>query len=279
MVEFDFESKFFVNQEGYKFHYIDEGKGEIILCLHGNPTWSYYYRNVIKDLSKKYRVIALDNIGCGLSSKPQEYSYTLENHIHNAQEFINHLNLKNINLLVHDWGGAIGLGYATRNPENIAKIICLNTAAFTDLHIPFRIAILRVPRFGEWLIRSFNLFAWPATFMTTVKHLKKNIRKAYLLPYNNYKNRIATAKFVQDIPMQSTHSSYSTLKNIELKLKSLNKPVLLLWGAKDWCFTRHFYCRFFDYFPQAKGVVYYHAGHYVLEDALDEILSEIKSFV
>lgn len=279
MVEYPFISKFFVTEEGHKLHYIDEGQGPILLCVHGNPTWSYYYRNVVKELSSQYRVIALDNIGCGFSSKPQDYAYTLENHIQNITQFCSFLKIDQCSLLVHDWGGSIGLGFATRFPEKIEKIVCLNTAAFTDLRIPFRIAILRIPRIGEWLIRRFNLFAWPATFMTTVQHLKKSIRNSYLFPYNSFNNRIATAKFVQDIPMHSTHPTYKTLKTIEDALSKLNKPVLLLWGAKDWCFTRHFYNRFFDYFPLARGVVYYQAGHYVLEDAKDEIIAELKAFL
>ena len=279
VVEYPFKSNFFQLPDGNKLHYIDEGSGEVILMFHGNPTWSYYYRHLVSHFRSKFRTIALDNIGCGYSSKPQDYDYCLENHIQNAEKFVAHLGLKNVTLVVHDWGGAIGFGYATRHAENIKKIVILNTAAFPDENIPARINILKAPLIGEWAVRTFNLFAWPATFMTTEKPLKNEVKKAYLLPYDSYKNRIATSRFVQDIPMTAKHKTYKTLKDIEHKLPILKCPKLMLWGEKDFCFTSHFYQRFLEIFPETKASLYSDAGHYVLEDRRESVIKEMDHFL
>ena len=212
--EYPFQSHFINVDEKNQLHYIDEGAGPVIVMLHGNPTWSFFYRNLIKDLSKSHRVIVPDHIGCGLSSKPEDYQYTLINHISNVEKLLNHLNIEKLSLIVHDWGGAIGMGVATRAPQKIEKIVAMNTACFTSEDIPFRINILRND-LGEWMIRSMNAFALPATFMAVNKKLNPIVKKGFLLPYNNFHNRIATAKFVRDIPMDKTHQTYPTLKKIE----------------------------------------------------------------
>ncbi len=261
------------------YHYIDEGQGQPMLMLHGNPTWSFYYRNLVQTFSPKFRTIVPDHMGCGLSDKPQDYEYTLEQHIQNAYKLIRFLDLKKIILVVHDWGGAIGFGLVTRYPELFDKIVILNTAAFPDVQIPRRINLLRQGKFGEFLSRQFNLFAWPATFMTTKKKLPKKIKEGYLLPYNSWNNRIAVARFVQDIPMERDHPTFKTLTEIESKLKSLSQPKLILWGGLDFCFDRHFFERFLAIFPDADAHWYADAGHYVLEDALEDVSSRIWDFI
>ena len=180
----------YMTVEGNELHYVDEGEGEPILMVHGNPTWSFYYRDLIKEFSTSNRVIAPDHIGCGFSDKPQDYEYMLENHISNIEKLVARLELKDITLVVHDWGGAIGFGLATRHPELIKKVVILNTAAYTCDYIPPQINICRTPLLGEAVIRGFNAFAGPATHMAVEKPLSKNVKKGYLLPYNNYKNRI-----------------------------------------------------------------------------------------
>ena len=127
---YPFESNFLELEDGLKMHYIDEGEGEVLLMLHGNPTWSFYYRNLIQSFQKKYRCIAPDHIGCGLSDKPQDYNYTLSTHIDNLEQLVNSLGLKDITLVMHDWGGSIGMGLAVRQPKLIKRLIIFNTAAF-----------------------------------------------------------------------------------------------------------------------------------------------------
>ena len=260
-------------------HFVDEGLGQPILMLHGNPTWSFYYRNLIQTFSEKYRTIVPDHMGCGLSDKPQDYEYSLETHIQNAYQLIKFLDLKKIILIVHDWGGAIGFGLVTRYPELFEKIVILNTAAYPSEHIPQRINLLRQGKFGEWLTRKLNLFAWPATFMTTQKKLPQMIKQGYLLPYDSWNNRIAVARFVQDIPMEKDHRTYELLSDIEAKLKDLPQPKIILWGGKDFCFNKHFFEKWVEIYPEASAHWYANAGHYILEDALDEVSSEIWNFI
>lgn len=275
--EYPFESHFLAIEKE-NMHYVDEGVGEVILMLHGNPTWSFFYRNLAKHFSKRHRVIVPDHIGCGLSSKPQDYEYTLETHVDNICRLVNSLGLKDITLIVHDWGGAIGMGLATRTPELIKKMVVMNTAAFHSIEIPARINILRNP-LGEWFIRKFNGFAGPATFMASKKGLSPLVKKGFILPYHDYKSRIATAKFVQDIPMSANHPTYQTLAAIEERLPTIKAPLLILWGEKDFCFTMSFQKKWKDIFPHARAVTYPLAGHYLIEDEEAGVISEIEKFL
>jgi haloalkane dehalogenase len=277
--EYPFQSHFLKLLKN-KLHYLDEGNGEVILMLHGNPTWSFFYRNLVKYFSKNFRVIVPDHIGCGLSDKPdaKNFSYTLKDHIENIEKLVTTLELKDITLVVHDWGGAIGMGLATRHPELIKKIVIMNTAAFVSPDIPTRINILRNP-IGEWAIQAFNGFAYPATFMSTTKKLSPLIKKGFTLPYYDFNSRIATAKFVQDIPMTESHQSFQTLKTIENNLSTLKVPVLLLWGEKDFCFTTNFLKRWQQFFPNAKTRLLPNAGHYLIEDEEQEVIKEIDEFI
>ncbi|MCB9061608.1 MAG: alpha/beta fold hydrolase [Halobacteriovoraceae bacterium] len=276
---FPFKNNFFKTSSGHQLHYIDEGKGHTIIMAHGNPTWSFYYRNLIDTLKNEFRVIAIDNMGCGLSDKPQTYQYNLKQHIINAQELIDYLNIDTFSLVLHDWGGAIGMGIATKIPNKVLSIILLNTAAFTDENIPWQINLCRTPFIGEFLIRSFNAFAFPATFMAVAKPLSRFVRQGLLYPYNNYKNRIATARFVQDIPMSKKHATYSVLKSIEEKLSLLTCPKFIIWGGQDFCFNDHFFKRWTQIYPKAETLYLRDSGHYVLEDSPIQVCASIKAFL
>lgn len=274
---YPFEGKF-LNINGNKLHYIDEGEGHPVIMLHGNPTWSFFYRNVVHGLKQNYRCIVPDHIGCGLSDKPQDFEYTLENHVSNVKALIKELGIEKFSLVVHDWGGAIGMGVATAMPDKVMSMTLMNTAAFKSLDIPFRIGLCKLPVIGEPMVRAFNAFAWPATFMAVEKKLDSDIKAGYLAPYNNYKNRIATAQFVQDIPLHKGHRSYSKLESIEEGLKDVKCPKLFIWGAKDFCFNMKFLKRWKDFYPNDKYIVYEDAGHYVLEDEKDNCIKEIGNF-
>lgn len=269
----------YLNLGNNNLHYVDEGQGQVMLMLHGNPTWSFYYRNLVKAFSGNFRVVVPDHMGCGLSSRPQDYEYTLANHIENVYKLIKFLDLKNIVLVVHDWGGAIGMGLLTKYPDLFSKVVILNTAAFPDADIPKRINLLRQGAFGEFLTRKFNLFAWPATFMTTTKTLPQFVKKAYLAPYDSWENRVAVARFVQDIPMEKTHPTYKVMSEIEQKLPSITIPKLILWGGKDFCFNDHFFKRWLAIFPDAHYKYYENAGHYVIEDELEDVVANIWDFI
>lgn len=262
-------------------HYLDEGKGPVVVLVHGNPTWSFYYRNVVKTLSGFCRVIAVDHLGCGLSDKPQGYQYTLKNHIDNLEKLLDKLAVDRYSLVVHDWGGAIGFGLAGRNPQRLERAVVLNTAAFRSKNIPFRISLCKIPIFGELIVRGFNAFAWPATFMAVEQKLPVAIKKQYLAPYNSWANRIATHRFVKDIPLHSGHISYETLVEVEEGLQGIierNIPIMILWGGKDFCFNDSFFDRWKQIFPEADVHYYQDGGHYVLEDKWEEIEPEITRF-
>ncbi len=278
--DYPFTSRFH-NINGLKQHYVDEGKGPVIVMVHGNPTWSFFYRNLIHTLKADFRVIAIDHIGCGLSDKPQDYEYTLQQHIDNAISLITALGVDRFSLVLHDWGGAIGMGVAGSCPEKIDKIVVMNTAAFRSGRIPLRIRLCRLPIIGEILVRLFNGFAWPATYMAVSRKMGKDVCAGYLAPYNSWKNRIATHRFVVDIPVSEDHPSYQTLVKVESGLEEIQKlevPLLIAWGGKDFCFNDSFYKEWKERFPNAESIYYPDAGHYLLEDKKDEVNKRIATF-
>jgi len=242
--------------------------------VHGNPTWSFYYRKLVTLLSEKYRVIAPDHMGCGLSDKPQQYDYTLKNHISALNHLLDHLKIDNYSLVVHDWGGPIGIGCGVKKPERVDKLLLFNTAAFRSTRIPFRIRICRYPFIGSLIVRGLNGFCLPATFMAVNKRLPADVKKGYLQPYNSWANRVAINAFVRDIPLSPSHPSYSDLGAVEEGLDSLRKrniPMMVIWGAKDFCFNDHYYNEWRRRFPDADYHYLKDCGHYVLEDGWPEI--------
>lgn len=278
--EYSFTSRF-LSIDGGRLHYIDEGSGPVVIMVHGNPTWSYYYRNLISSLRTSHRVIALDHMGCGLSDKPSDYPYCLKRHIDNLDKLLDHLEIKQFSLVLHDWGGAIGMGCAVKRVDHIDKIIVMNTAAFRSRQIPLRIQVCRLPIVGQLLVRGLNGFAWPAQFMAVEKKMAPEIAAAYLAPYNSWKNRVAIFRFVEDIPMNATHRSYNSLVEIERRLPLLREagiPLLILWGGKDFCFNNHFYEGWASRFPEAERHYFNDGGHYVLEDKFREIEPIVHSF-
>ncbi len=266
--------------DGRNLNFVDVGRGHPVVMFHGNPTWSFYYRNVIKQLSDNNRCLALDNMGCGFSDKPQDYNYTLEQHVKNAVAWLESLNLESFDLIVHDWGGAIGMGVARLLAEKVRRIVILNTAAFYVDRIPISIGICRWPIIGEWIVRGFNGFAFPALKMAVEKPLSKAVKNGFVLPYNNWHNRIATHRFVKDIPANDKHPTFGYLQQIEDGLsKFTDRNILLAWGMKDFCFTPQFLERWKKIYPKAQVIEYGKAGHYVLEDEKDTLIPEIKGFL
>ena len=264
-----------------KYHYLDEGKGEVLLFLHGNPTWSFYYRTLIKEFKYSYRCVAPDHIGCGLSDKPQDYNYTLSVHIDNLEKLINFLDLKNITLVMHDWGGAIGMGLAARKPTLIKRLVLFNTAAFLSSRIPFRIKIFQKPLIGTIAIRFFNMFTRGLLIfgLKSNKLLTKKIKAGYLAPYDSFKNRIGNLKFIEDIPINSSSQSYAVILNIEKNLNQFGKlPILIVWGGKDFCFNMMFLDKWRKIYPSAEVHEIPEAGHLVVEDAYEKIIPKMSTF-
>jgi len=253
-----------------------------VLMVHGNPTWSFYYRRLISRLSVDRRVVAVDNLGCGLSDKPTDYDYCLQAHIENLCALIDHLDLRNVTLMAHDWGGAIGMGALLARKERFKKIILFNTAAFPPPYIPFRIRVCRWPVFGKIALQGFNAFARAATTMATERKggLPRLVADGMLFPYDSWSNRIATYQFVKDIPLSPKHRTWPVLANIESQLSSVaDWPIMLMWGMKDWCFRPECLRRLQQHWPAAVVHEISDAGHYVVEDAAAAVENRVVDFL
>ena len=277
----------FMDCNGLKYHFLDEGTGDPVVMVHGNPTWSFYFRNLVKGLSPKFRTIVPDHIGCGLSDKPgvDRYDYRLKSRVNDLEALLDFLELKEkITLIVHDWGGMIGMAYAVKHPGRIARIVVMNTAAFfppKGKPIPLRLRLVRDLRpVATPAVLGLNLFAFGALFMATHKGLDKAVKSGLVAPYNSWGNRIATLKFVQDIPIRKTDHSYDLVKQVDENLHKLSHiPMLICWGKHDFVFDVDYLSEWRRRFPDAAVHLFPDAGHYVLEDAPDKILALAKDFL
>jgi len=277
----------FINRNGHQYHFVNEGKGSPVVMVHGNPSWSFYYRNLVSQLSQNHQCIVPDHIGCGFSDKPgdESYDYTLANRIDDLEALLDHLEIKeNITLVVHDWGGMIGMGYAARYPERIKRLVILNTGAFhlpKTKKLPPALWLGRNTFVGTLLVRGFNAFSSVASYIGVKrKPMAKEIRQAYVAPFNSWKNRISTLRFIQDIPLNAEDRNYSLVSGISGSLAQFNKlPMLICWGLKDFVFDKHFLAEWQNRFPDAQVHAFDDCGHYILEDASDEVTLLINDFL
>ena len=283
---YPFESHFF-EQNGLRQHYLDEGKGAPVVMVHGNPTWSFYYRNLVTALKGQYRVIAPDHIGCGLSDKPADsgYSYTLKQRVDDLDALLDHLQIKEkITLVLHDWGGMIGMAYASRHPERIARLVILNTAAFhlpAGEKFPLALKICRETQLGVFLLLGFNAFARCAARIGCKRHpLSQELQEAYCSPYDSWQSRIATLRFVQDIPLNTGDAGYELISEVQDGLhRFADRPMLICWGEKDFVFDTVFRDEWQRRFPRAEVHSFADCGHYILEDAKEEVIPLIVDFL
>ena len=273
--------------DGLRCHYVDEGRGEPVVMVHGNPTWSFCFRDLIADLRRDHRVIAMDHVGCGLSDKPplRSYPYTLSRRIDDLEALLDTLGLDDrVTLVVHDWGGMIGLGWALRHVERIRRLVVMNTAAFllpAGKRLPLRLQVIR--RGGPLaalLVQGLNGFVRGAVRFGAYRPLPSRVRRGYLAPYDTWANRIAALQFVRDIPLRPSHPTYATARWLDDHLHQLrDKPLLLLWGRRDFVFDDAFLDEWRRRFPHADVHVYDDAGHYVMEDARDRVIEQVRAFV
>ncbi len=256
----------YLTVDGAQLHYIDEGLGEVLLFVHGTPSWSFEFRNVIKYLSKKYRCIALDHIGFGLSDKPAGYDYSIQNHTATLLKLINHLQLNQFTMLVHDFGGIIGLAAAEQIPDKISKLIILNTWCRSIQDEPEykkMKGILGSPLMPI-LYRYFNFSAkyiLPAAFGERSR-LTPEVHQQYLKPFGNASERNGTVAFAKSLLRDQDYYASIGKKLTVLK----NKPVLIIWGMKDSFITEKHLLWMQEQFPAAEVVKYEDAGHFVLEE-------------
>ncbi len=280
--EFPFTPRFLAVR-GHSMHYVDEGPGGaavdrpgVVLCVHGNPTWSFYWRRIVEALSSEARVVAPDHLGMGLSSRVPG-GVRLAEHVDGLVDLIDQLDLDDITLVCHDWGGAIGFGAVLARRERFRSFVVTNTAAFPSSRIPRRIAACRIPLLGRIGVQGGNAFARAALHMTTVVPLAKRACDGLIAPYDSWSNREQVWRFVQDIPMRPAHPSWATLCEIGEGLDSLRGlPMEIVWGMEDWCFSPEFKSAWEQRFPEAAVSELGGAGHYVNEDAPEAVIAAIR---
>ncbi|MBK8269310.1 MAG: alpha/beta fold hydrolase [Planctomycetes bacterium] len=277
----------YLDRAGLRYHYLDEytGPGDrrdapAVVMVHGNPTWSFYFREIVKALRPTHRCIVPDHIGCGLSDKPPQsrYDYRLKSRIDDLETLLDHLQLeRDVTMLVHDWGGMIGMGAALRRPDRISRLIITNTAAFLPsdgFELPWMLKLLhRDTAFAKWAVQGLNLFARGAAWTASSRGLPNDVNYGLTAPYNTFENRLATRLFVQDIPLSPEHPSYATAKWIDENLHHLaDRPTLIMWGLQDYVFDARFLDEWRKRFPLADVHAWEDAGHYLNDDARDRVV-------
>lgn len=286
--EYPFQPNSFEVRPGIRMSYLDEGPRDapIILMLHGNPSWSYLWRNWIKGLSDSYRCIAPDHVGMGLSDKPDDaaYEYTLDSRIEDVESLLRHLGVDGpLTLAVHDWGGGIGFGWARHHPEQVARMLITNTGAFlmpSAKTLPRSLWLGRDTAIGAFLIRGLNAFARGTAHIGSVRRLPRDVFRSFIAPYSSWDTRRSVLRFVQDIPLQPGDRSYATVAATGQFLPSLSdRPTLIFWGMKDFVFDHHFLSAFHHALPSAESHTFDDAAHYVLEDKWRETLPIVREFL
>ena len=285
---YPFTPKQFQPRPGLSMSYLDEGPrdGEVVVMLHGNPSWSYYWRTLVSGLSDKYRCIVPDHIGMGFSDKPDDadYDYTLQSRVDDVEALLKHLGITGpVTLAVHDWGGMIGFGWALSHAAQVKRLVVTNTAAFPlpqAKSMPWQIALGRDWKFGALIIRAFNAFSSGASYLGVERRMPADVRRAYVSPYNNWKNRISTVRFMQDIPLGTQDKAWPLLEEAGRRLPEFaDRPAFLGWGLKDFVFDKHFLAGFRAALPNAEVHAYDDAGHYVLEDKHETLVPLIRDFL
>lgn len=291
--DYPFTPQRFDVRPGVAMSYLDEGPrdGEVVVMLHGNPSWSFYWRKLVLGLrdpasGKGYRCIVPDHVGMGLSSRPDDarYEYTLQSRVDDLDALLRHLGIEGpLTLAVHDWGGMIGFGWALDHMPQVRRLVVLNTAAFplpAAKPMPWQIAMGRHSRVGGWLIRGFNLFARGAAWFGTERRMTPAERRAYVAPYNGWRNAIATLRFMQDIPLQAGDRAWPLVEASGDRLPAYaDRPAFIGWGLRDFVFDHHFLKGFADALPNAQVHAFEDAGHYVLEDKAEVLVPAIRAFL
>ena len=280
----------FLDVRGQQMHYLDEGPADSslppVLMVHGNPTWSFYYRQLVLGLRPAQRCLVPDHIGMGWSSRPTkaEYGYQLADRVADLGAFIEQAVPSGpLDLIVHDWGGMIGMAWAVEHPERIRRLVILNTAAFPlppDKRLPVTLGLVRNTGLGGFLVRRLNAFARGATWLAVRKPMSLATRSGYLAPYATADRRLATLEFVRDIPLAAGDPGFDLVHATADRLERLaDHPMLIQWGRHDFVFDDHFLAGWQSRFPAAEVEVYEDAGHYVLEDAGERIVPRVRAFL
>ncbi|MFO0908178.1 MAG: alpha/beta fold hydrolase [Isosphaeraceae bacterium] len=273
---------------GVHLHYLDEGQGEPVVMLHGNPSWSFYYRRLVEALAPAgYRTIVPDHVGCGRSDKPGDdrYEYTLERRVRDLETLLDHLGLDaGLTLVMHDWGGGIGSAFAARHPDRVARLVLLNTAGFhlpAQKPFPWALWLCRNTPLSAWLVRGLNLFARGTAWIGCKHHaMARETAEAYVRPYDSWANRIAVHRFVQDIPLRPGDPAFELITQAQACWSRFEEtPTLIAWGLRDFVFDRVFLAEWERLLPRAEVHRFEKAGHYILEDEWQSVVPLVRDFL
>ena len=273
---------------GISMSYLDEGPrdGEVVVMLHGNPSWSYYWRHLVLGLRDRYRCIVPDHVGMGLSDKPDDaaYRYTLQSRVEDLDALLERLGITGpVTLAVHDWGGMIGMGWAMRHAAQVQRWVVLNTAMFTlpeAKPMPWQLSLGRDSALGALLIRGFNAFSGLASYFGVERRMPPNVRRAYVAPYDSWRNRISTLRFIQDIPLHAGDPAWALVEAGGRALPSFaDRPAFVGWGLRDFVFDHHCLEAFRNAWPNAEMHAFDDANHYVLEDKHEVLVPAVRAFL
>ncbi len=289
--DYDFESRYVQLKDG-RMHYVDEGTGPVLLLLHGNPTWSFLYRHLIHGLKDRFRCIAPDHLGFGLSDKPKGADYSVSAHVRRLGEFVEKLGAPKLTPVVQDWGGPIGLSWAVRHKEQIERLVVMNTIGFVPdrKYLKFSaatagalslLALLHTPGAGEVLIQGLNAFVRfgvPGGIYNKDRKTRE-VLKGYLYPFPNWASRAGVLKFPREIPFGPAHPNRGLLADLEEGLRGWSVPALIVWGTKDPAFPRGLAKKFADLLPNHRGPVWIEdASHFLQEDRPEPIVHAVREF-
>ena len=273
---YPFEDRY-LEIDGCDVHYIDEGHGPTLLFLHGNPTWSFLYRNVILELRDSFRCVALDYPGFGLSSAADDYDFTPDAHARAVGAFVSQLDLENVTLMGQDWGGPIGLGAATRDPDRFAGFIFGNTWAWPlngIFHFEVFARIMGSSLARVW-IKNANAFVNVMIPLGTRVHLAPEVMRAYREPFAQKDRRRPTWRFPRELLASKPY-----MEDLEARLPLVvDLPTLFVWGGSDFALRKNVELpRFERLFPNHRTVVLPEAKHFFQEDAPAEVANAIRDW-
>jgi haloalkane dehalogenase len=262
--------------------FVDEGPAEapaapVFVLLHGNPTWSFLYRDLVQRLRSKYRVLAPDHVGFGLSSKPESPAYhTLDRHIANFSRWVEALDLRHVTLVMNGWGGPIGLGYAVAHPENVARLVLANVLTgqvpmARRMRLPLGLRVARAGRIGAWLDSLLNL-SMHSIFASRMHHRLADLPfEGYCYPFREQASRQAVPAFLE-MYLHPDRSTRERLAEIFAGLKNVTAPADIIWGARDPLLTKLHAYLLRDQLPSAREPIFVtDAAHYLPEEAGDTL--------
>jgi len=266
--------------QGHRMHYIDEGNGPVVVCLHGNPTWGFQFRNLVARLRQNFRVIVPDHVGCGLSDQPTNIFFRAADRVGHLEELLDQLAIGRFSLVMHDWGGPLGTGLAVRRPTDIERLVYFNTTLGEMDQLPGMIRRAASPWVGRLLTQQTMQFVKLLTSLGVVQALPEEVRRGYHKPYRTRGSRQAIWGFVRDIPFSDSHPTAALMDDTMARLPSLAEvPVKIIWGMKDPCFHTEILRRVAARFPTAEVVRIPTASHLVLEDAAGQAISAVDEFL